>query len=317
MAKEWPLVSVVIPVYNGETYIEDCLRSILAQDYPALEVIVVDDGSTDSTERRVRGFGDAVTYHRQPNSGSAVARNLGVSLARGDYIGFCDGDDLWAPHRLRQQVDFLAAQHEYHAVCGRFIPVPEAYTLADAAREAYRAEATLDPTMSGWAYLPLLESSIYHLDALLVRREVLQRVRFNPDYRRGQDFDFFLQLANATPIAQLDNLYAFYRQSPGSITRKPHARNYRAEITTAAVARYGHKDQLGREISRAQLDALLARSWFSHGWELFTARWFRAAVTSFRRCLSHDPRHWAAYRFLVRAWLMRLGDRTPKHALGK
>jgi glycosyltransferase involved in cell wall biosynthesis len=236
---EWPLVSVVVPAYNAEAYIVDCLRSILQQDYPALQVIVVDDGSTDATPERVQTLGAAVTYRRQPNSGSAVARNLGVALAEGEYVAFCDSDDLWAPHRLKQQVDFLRGQGKYHAVCGRFMAVPDTFGPDDAARQAYQAEPVLDPTKSGWTYLRLLETSIYHLDALLVRCEVVKAIRFNPDYRRGQDFDFFLQLVQATPIAQLDNLYAFYRQNPHSITRRPHVRNYRAEIIAAALQRWG------------------------------------------------------------------------------
>lgn len=311
MQNEWPLVSVVVPVYNAEEYIEECLRSILEQDYPALEVIVVDDGSVDGTADRVCAFGDRVLYRRQANSGSAVARNLGVDLAGGDYIAFCDSDDLWAPHRLKQQVAFLRGQSEYAAVCGRFMAVPDSFTRDDAARQAYRADPALDPAKSGWAYLRLLESSIYHLDCLLVRREVMKTLRFNPDYRRGQDFDFFLQLANATPIAQLDNLYAFYRQNPQSITRKPHLRNYRAEILAAALQRWGRKDQLGREISQQRIDQLLGTSWFGHGYELFRARWYREAERSFRRALRHDPSRRGIYKYLLVGWLRRWQDRSP------
>jgi glycosyltransferase involved in cell wall biosynthesis len=312
---EWPLVSVVVPAYNAEAYIVDCLRSILQQDYPALQVIVVDDGSTDATPERVQTLGAAVTYRRQPNSGSAVARNLGVALAEGEYVAFCDSDDLWAPHRLKQQVDFLRGQGKYHAVCGRFMAVPDTFGPDDAARQAYQAEPVLDPTKSGWTYLRLLETSIYHLDALLVRCEVVKAIRFNPDYRRGQDFDFFLQLVQATPIAQLDNLYAFYRQNPHSITRRPHVRNYRAEIIAAALQRWGRTDQMGREMPAAELDRLLATSWFGHGYELFRARWFRKATQSFRLALKHDPRRPAAYRYALMSWLRQVQDETPRHLL--
>ena len=305
------MVSVVVPVYNCQTYIEDCLRSIVEQDYPALQVIVVDDGSTDGTKEVVARFGDKVDYHRQVNSGSAVARNLGVSLARGDFIAFNDSDDLWAPDRLKQQVDYLQSQHTYAAVCGRFMAVPAEFTLDDSRRYVPDSEPVLDEEKSGWTYLRLLETSIYHIDTLMVRREVMASIRFNPDYRRGQDFDFWLQLVHATPIAQLKNLYAFYRQNPEGITRRPFPRNFRVEIIESALHRYGRSDQLGREISKAQLERILGISWFGHGYELFRARWFKLALESFLRSLKHDPRHLGAYRYALISLLRRPQDKSP------
>jgi glycosyltransferase involved in cell wall biosynthesis len=311
-SEQWPLVSVVVPVYNGERYIEDCLRSVLEQDYPALEVIVVDDGSSDGTEARVSAIGDArVAFHRQANSGSAVARNRGVELARGEYIAFNDSDDLWAPHRLKQQVAFLRAQTDVHAVCGRFMAVPDGFTREEAAHQAYQAEAEVDESKSGFTYLRLLESSIYHIDTLLVRAGLMKQIRFNPDYRRGQDFDFFLQLAHATPITQLHNLYAFYRQNPTSITRKPYLRNFRAEILGAAMKRFGPRDQLGRELPAGKLDAMLAISWFGHGFELYRARWFSAAARSFRLSVRHKPAQLGGWRYLLMCLLRLPQDQTP------
>ncbi len=312
-SEQWPLVSVVVPVYNGEKYIEDCLRSILEQDYPALEVIVVDDGSSDGTEARVRGLGDPrVQFHRQANSGSAVARNRGVELAQGEFIAFNDSDDLWAPHRLKQQVSYLQAQGEVQAVCGRFMAVPDAFSRADAAAQAYQAEPVPDDSKSGYTYLRLLETSIYHVDCLLVRASLMKRIRFNPDYRRGQDFDFFLQLAHATPITQLDNLYAFYRQNPTSITRKPYLRNFRAEILGAAMRRFGPRDQLGRELPPGKLDAMLAISWFGHGFELYRARWFSAAARSFWLSIKHRPAQIGGWRHLLMCLLRWPQDQTPR-----
>ena len=313
----WPLVSVVVPVFNGAQYIEACLQSILQQDYPALEVIVVDDGSTDQTESLVRNFSKNVVYVRQENSGSAVARNLGVQIARGDLIAFNDSDDLWAPHRLKQQVKFLSGQTEYQAVCGRFMAVPDEFTLDDAALQRYQSEAIVDPEKSGWTYLRVLETSIYHIDTVLVKKAAMETIRFNPDYRRGQDFDFWLQLLHVTPIAQLDNLYAFYRQNPGSITKKPHLRNYRAEILTAALQKYGAKDQLGRELPPDRLNQLFARSWFGHGYELFRARWFRKASESFLHCVRFDPKQKGAYKYLLLSYLRRFQDRTPPNVVAR
>lgn len=306
-----PLVSVIVPSYNGEAYIGDCLASILDQDHPNLEVLVVDDGSTDGTEAVVRGFGPRVRYFRQANSGSAVARNRGLDEARGELIAFCDSDDLWTPGRLAQQVTFLQSQDRYQAVCGAFREIDAAFPRSDATQFRPRGAAELDPARSGWAYHWLLRDSLYHLDALLVRRGALAEVRFDPHFRRGQDFDFFLKLSQATPIAQLGAVYALYRQHGGSITRQPHLRNYRAEVIERAVSRWGLASPDGSTMTQAELDALLARAWFSHGWDLYHAGWYGEASRAFGRSSAHRP-SLGAWRYRWQSLLLQPADRMPR-----
>lgn len=107
------LVSIVVAAFNAEPFIAETLASVLSQDYPLIEVIVVDDGSSDGTSREVAKFGDKVAYVRQDNSGGGSApRNAGARLAHGEFLGFFDADDLMMPGRIRRQVDFLAAHPE-------------------------------------------------------------------------------------------------------------------------------------------------------------------------------------------------------------
>jgi glycosyltransferase involved in cell wall biosynthesis len=113
-----PLVTVIMAVYNGEQFVGDALRSLMAQDYTPFETIVVDDGSTDATPETVRSFSQ-VQYVRQENQGQAAARNRGVGLARGEYVAFLDADDLWPMNKLRTQVAYLQAHPEIVCVVGR------------------------------------------------------------------------------------------------------------------------------------------------------------------------------------------------------
>lgn len=99
-----PLVSCIIPVYNGAAFLREAIESILAQSQGPLEVIVVDDGSTDATPAVAASFGDQVRYIRQANAGPAVARNRGIVEARGTFVAFLDADDLWRPDRLEKQM---------------------------------------------------------------------------------------------------------------------------------------------------------------------------------------------------------------------
>lgn len=109
------LVSIVIPVFNGERYLGEAIRAALDQDHPAVEVIVVDDGSTDATPAVVAGFPE-VRSLRQANAGPSAARNAGMEVARGAYLTFCDSDDRFRATKVSAQVGYLLAHPEVGCV---------------------------------------------------------------------------------------------------------------------------------------------------------------------------------------------------------
>ena len=98
-----PLISVIIPVFNGDKYLGEAIESILSQNDFRLEVIVVDDGSTDDTAKVVESFGSSVRYYYQMNAGPAAARNHGITLTQGDFFAFLDADDLWTKEKTKRQ----------------------------------------------------------------------------------------------------------------------------------------------------------------------------------------------------------------------
>ena len=103
-----PLISVIIPTYNCAHYLGEAIGSVLSQAYPAIEVLVVDDGSADATAQVAADFGGRIRYFRQANGGIGAARNSGLAHARGDFIAYLDADDLYVPGRLARQMDCLA-----------------------------------------------------------------------------------------------------------------------------------------------------------------------------------------------------------------
>lgn len=175
-----PLVTVIVPVYNGLLYIVDAIRSITAQTYPNLEVIVVDDGSCDESGRALADLDDGrVRYVHQPNAGTAAARNRGAALASGDCLAFLDQDDLWLPGKLAVQMAALAANPSLDLVLGHVW------------QGAFPAGATAEGLLAGHpgrclaGYLP---------STLLVRREVFARVGgFMEGHALAESFDWFVR----------------------------------------------------------------------------------------------------------------------------
>ena len=113
-----PLVSVITPVFNCERYLAAALESVLGQSYRPIELIVVDDGSTDGSAEIAGRYADRIRYVHQANSGSGAARNAGVDLATGAYLAFVDADDLWVEEKLQRQMSAFEADGSLEIVFG-------------------------------------------------------------------------------------------------------------------------------------------------------------------------------------------------------
>lgn len=195
-----PFISVIIPVYNGAGFIAEAIASVRAQDYTPLELIVVDDGSTDQTAQVVQGLGADLRYVYQPNQGPAAARNQGLALAQGELIAFLDADDLWPPDKLSQQAACLAADAQVQVVWGN-------------------TQICLHPAEAGSTPAPAPNRAPL-LGSLLCRRSVFQQVGlFEPTLRLGEDIDWLRRLTAAGVVVQPSpHLALFYRMHPGSLT---------------------------------------------------------------------------------------------------
>jgi glycosyltransferase involved in cell wall biosynthesis len=112
------LVSVIVPVFNCARFLGECLESLLAQDYPALDIVVVDDGSSDGSGDLAERFSE-VRVLRRSHEGLYATRNAGLGVAAGPLIGFCDADDLWKPEKARRQVEYLQSHPDVAVVLCR------------------------------------------------------------------------------------------------------------------------------------------------------------------------------------------------------
>ncbi len=170
-------ISVIIPVYNGESYLSETIRSVLAQSAPADEVWVVDDGSTDNSAVLAKAFPLPVCCLRQDHGGAAAARNYGVAIASGEFLAFCDADDLWMPDKLERQFAAFAQDPALDIVLGKV----EQFVSPDLPEEERARLQPANPVLDG-----------YHAGAMLVRRTAFELVGgFDPQWRVGEVIDWF------------------------------------------------------------------------------------------------------------------------------
>jgi glycosyltransferase involved in cell wall biosynthesis len=249
-----PLVSVAIPVYNGEATIGQALHSVLAQTHRNLEVIVVDDGSTDDTWAVLQSFGDSIRAIRQPNGGIAVARNTGVQAARGEFIALMDDDDLCEPERIAVQLRFLKERPEVILCCSDFSafdasgPVSGSHTAAyysrcsaseGGVRARYPNRGPLDisgclatlsnaddvvSTYFGKVYEELALGNFVHPPTVMFRRSVLQEAGpFDPETKSSGDWGWLVNVARLGAIGFIDRPLLRYRISAAQISSSTRA----------------------------------------------------------------------------------------------
>ena len=206
------LVSVVIPNYNYGRYLREAIDSVFGQTYPHLEVIVVDDGSTDNSLNVLRGYGNRIRWMQQVRQGVSTARNRGIQESRGELVAFFDSDDLWHPEKLSKQVAYFHRPSVGMVYCGR--------QLVD---EGGRCLATERPEGSGWLLndIALLRwTQAPGGSTALVRRGCLDRVGlFDPALSTSADWDFWRRIACFYEIHAVPEPLVFYRQHAAAMHR--------------------------------------------------------------------------------------------------
>ncbi len=318
-----PTISVVIPCYNAERYVAPAIRSVLAQGWPGLAVVVVDDGSTDGSADRVTADFPNVTLIRQSNQGVAAARNTGIQHSDGDWLAFLDADDIWLPGKLQAQWSSLLAHPEarmaYTAwqVWSSEDPAPAPDYLR--ALETRSTDEARWSGPSGWIYPDLLLSSAVWTSTVLVHRKLLEEAGlFDPTLPIGEDLDLWLRASRLTPILRVPRPYALYRLHPASITRRAPAQNYQSLVVQRAVARWGLTGPDGRTLPEAEFASALARTWsdYAHA-QLISGNPGRARSASWQS-LRLRPWQAQAWRILLKAALPRFRPppRSPAAAHG-
>lgn len=289
-----PLVSVIMPAYNARPFIEEAIRSVLTQDYPNIELVVIDDGSSDGTPELAEQYGHRVKVLRQRNAGPAAARNRGIAEASGEFIAFLDADDVWLPGKVALQVQYLQDHPDVGVVFGAFVRwhcQPDgSFSAPLSATNTACKEFELVPEHSGWVYTALLFDNVIHIITAMIRRTVVEEVgNMNESLSTGEDYDFWLRVSQEFRADKLTRTLAYYRMHAASITQVPRKENNEYKVLLQAIAAYGLKGPDGVAASKSALRSRLFDLCFSHGYFHIRNGDPKVAQEAFSAALKYSP----------------------------
>jgi GT2 family glycosyltransferase len=255
-----PIVSVVIPCYNQSRFLSTAIESVLAQSWRPTEIIVVDDGSTDSTAAVADQYGGRLTYHYKPNGGLASARNFGIRHATGTFLAFLDSDDWWHPRFLETVIGVLRHRQGPGLAYCRQQPVDQSGVPL--------ATAVMNDAIVGNLVTALIAGNRVTADAVVVDAASVLRVGgFDESLRSNEDWDLWLRLAeNGVPFIFVPRTLAYYRQHSGGLHLDlgPMYRSYVAVLEKHARARrdaafrQAHREAMARGLSLQAVHAVSA-----------------------------------------------------------
>jgi len=283
-------VSVVIPAHNASEFIEECIQSVLAQDWPTDEIIVINDGSTDRDYDDLARLASNIRVFNQLNRGVSAARNRGCALATSEYVAILDADDVWLPGKLRAQMMHLARHPTADAVfcLGMYWrPDPE---MGRWVRPKPVAAPAIDVDAKTLHYRDFLYSIPVASSTLVVKRHVWQAIGgFDESMQYAEDQHFNLRMSRSYRVDLLNMVGMLYRQHSESATARLQKQNHWADVISGAVKSLGLVDAAGVRVDPTKLRRRLAKLHFSHGYDHFWRGSLAVARREFWRAFRRNP----------------------------
>lgn len=308
-----PLVSIVIPAYNCEKTIAETLDSVFQQTYRNIQIIVVNDGSTDRTLDVISHYSNRITLITKTNGGVADARNVGMRMAGGEFISFCDADDVWAPQKIEQQIIYLQKHPDVGMVyCGWHVWNPVAngvYMVPADFKNPVGNMQIINPALSGWIYHKLLLDCYCLTSTVLIRKQVVEQIGwFETSLKCGEDYDYWLRASRITQIHKLETKFVLYRAWPQSITRIPVETHYEYEVLKAAIQHWGWTGPDGGQNTPKENNLRIAKMRFDFGYLHATKGNPKVAAKAFFDAIIKKPSWHLPWIYLaISIWKMVLG----------
>jgi glycosyltransferase involved in cell wall biosynthesis len=284
-----PAVSVIVTTYDYGRFLAGALDSVLSQTFGDLEVIVVDDGSTDGTEAVVAPYlaEPRLRYEWTAHVGASRARNIGIRLAQAPLIAFLDADDRWLPHKLERQLAVFRADPELGVVYGRRLMIDE---------EGYPFEHAQPPHHRGRVLPELFRRNFVCFSSGVVRREVFDDVGvFDEELPLAMDYDLWLRVALRYPFDFVDEPVVLYRTGHANLSRRSLERSrVVGRIMRRFLDEYGGRRALPPSVVRLTLA--------EHCCDVGSAMQGPWRAAWYARALTYRPLHPLAWHALLAFW---------------
>ena len=288
MREDKPRVSIITPTYNREGFIGEAVESVLSQTFADFELLIVDDGSTDSTEERLTPYREdpRVKYFQQENQGQSIARNLALQHAQGEFICFLDSDNAWVPDKLEKQLAVFERTPEVEVVYGDII------TIDESGNELSRDNMARH---SGFVAFQMLKDNFVSMNTAMARRRCFDELGGMGGKRRvADDYDLWLRFSARYRFRYIPEYFAYYRVMGDQISSD---KSGRFESNEAIIHDF-----------RRQFPDVLPKAQFDEAFAFFYARKARylagvgrrgQALRSILTALSYRPFYKAPWRSLA------------------
>lgn len=247
-----PAVSIVIPAYNAAAYLRATIDSVLASSFLDFEVVIVDDGSTDSTSDVARSITDPrVRVISQANKGMSASRNIAISSGNSEFIALLDADDVWHPNKLALQVEKLRQAPEY-GICYSEFKVW--HGEVDEKFFAPINNSDISKDLSGWIYPKMILTNFVLPSTLIFRRTVWDMLGpFLCDNQQTDDWEYLVRASRQFEFVKIAAALVLYRQHPTSLSRRPSAVNHTEVMREQLIQRYQYNCPHGGPVDRIEL----------------------------------------------------------------
>jgi glycosyltransferase involved in cell wall biosynthesis len=276
-----PLISVIVPTYNRSRYLVTAVEGVFAQTYESLEIIIVDDGSTDDTPQALKPYSGRVRCIYQENRGVSAARNRGILAAQGELLAFLDTDDVWLPQKIERQMACL----ERRPTAG-LAHTDALYLHGDSDRTSKRPDIV--HSCDGDCYANLFFGNRIVTSSVIVRRQCLEKVGgFDETIRYAEDYDLWIRLARHFEFAYCNEALVLYRLHPSNAIKDALALR-RGDVYVLNKALKADPT-LAERVGRRNVHHKLHELWSDIAYGCFILEDFAEARRSFCRAIRHCP----------------------------
>jgi glycosyltransferase involved in cell wall biosynthesis len=299
MFEKEELVSIIIPAFNAELFISEAIESVLKQNYKNIEIIIVNDGSTDHTRTIIERYAanDArIKLFSQNNSGQGAARNAGIINSKGDYVAFLDADDVWLVTKIEKQINYFR-KHEDVGMVHTYRKIAGEKGIID----YQNWQKSKIKNLNGNIYKKILAGNWICASSVMIKKEVLQKLGYFDESRKisgNEDWDMWIRTAKEYNVGYIDEPLTMYRDHRNGVSKNiENHMNSAYEVVSKSYKTYSEKDKT------TLYNKVLSFLHFHTGaFYLYRSRDGKKARKEFKKAITLNVFDFIVYKYFIRTF---------------